>query len=66
MGSDVSDVGVRQMWCRDGGGRGGVEVGSDVSDVEVRVRRMWCWSGSGRSGVGVAAGVEAMRWRRCS
>ena len=37
-GSDVSDVGVRQMWCRDGGGRGGVEVGSDVSDVEVRVQ----------------------------
>ena len=22
---------VRWMWCQDGGGRGGVEVGSDVS-----------------------------------
>ncbi len=66
VGSDVSDVGGQRMWCRGGGGRSGVEVGSDVSDAEVRVRRMWHWSGGGRRGVGVAAGVEAMRWRRCS
>jgi len=61
-----SDVGGQRMWCQGGGGRGGAEVGSDVSDAEVRVRRMWHWSGGGRRGVGVAAGVEAMRWRRCS
>ncbi len=35
-----SDVGGQWMWCQGGGGRGGAEVGSDVSDVKVRVRRM--------------------------
>ncbi len=53
-----------RIWCRGGGGRGGVEVASDVSGVEVWVRRMWCWGGGGRSGVGMAASVAAMRWRR--
>ncbi len=35
-----SDVGGQRMWCQGGGGRGGAEVGSDVSDAEVRVQQM--------------------------